>query len=544
MKNKILSIGILLVFVFTSLVSVNAIAPTPHVDLDDYQILSTDSNNVNITGTVSICVGQDIGIYDSNGKIMYSCSTLPNTKSSASFSVKIPSRYLKDGTNKFKVKSTPIKNVINGSNPKSVTVTIGVNKKDQVITANNLTLKPGETKNINASVNSGLSLIYLIENPDIATVSNTGDVTARQVGTTRVVISQPGNGEYKPANTTVNIIVSDGSSSGTSNQTISTSFDKYQFSGTNSSTNLNAKASSGLSCTYKSSNSSIVTVDSKGKLTAKKAGTATVTITQSGNSKFKEATKVVIVKVPKLNSRASAVKPLLDACKTQAKWMKNYKYGSYKPVTIEHTKKHGTCVTYAGVALQRANLLKNKQYVWHNGKGYGTGKLSGKYGNSVKNNFKVTYIKNKKLKTMKKTIQPGDVLMVDDNKSGSRGSGGHIFIYTGSYKGNDPIIWDNSSCSRVKKGKAGQHTYSGNRKLRIILRPNTYNINTTCVNGTISETHMYLAGQKATITYSPMSGKKVKSIKVDGKNINTSKYKNSYTFNNLNANHKVEVVFN
>ena len=159
MKNKILSTLILFIFLFTSLVSVNAIASTPRIDLDEYQIVTNDKNNVYVTGTLSISVGQDIGVYDSNGRIMYNRVIATNTNSKSSFKLKVPSRYINDGVNTFKIKSTPIKNVINGSNPKTLTVTIKDNSQiSQTITASNLTLKVGEKKNLNASASSGLPL--------------------------------------------------------------------------------------------------------------------------------------------------------------------------------------------------------------------------------------------------------------------------------------------------------------------------------------------------------------------------------------------------
>ena len=124
MKNKLISISIIAIFIFTSLLSVEAIAPTPKVELDDYQLTITDKNNVYISGTVSVCVGQDIGVFDSNGKIMYNSEKLQSTNKKSTFKLKIPSRYLNDGKNTFKIKSTPVKNVINGSNPKTLTVTV------------------------------------------------------------------------------------------------------------------------------------------------------------------------------------------------------------------------------------------------------------------------------------------------------------------------------------------------------------------------------------------------------------------------------------
>ena len=63
---------------------------------------------------------------------------------------------------------------------------------------------------------------------------------------------------------------------------------------------LGAKASSGLKLTYKSSNSKVVTVNKKGKITGKKPGSVKITIKQAGNKSYKPASKKVTV-VCKLN---------------------------------------------------------------------------------------------------------------------------------------------------------------------------------------------------------------------------------------------------
>lgn len=124
MKNKLILISSIVLLIIMTIISVDAIAPMPRVDLDNYQIICTDKNNVYISGTVSLCVGQNIGVYDATGKIMYNFSALPNSNKTESFKIQIPSRYLTSNTNTFKVKSTPIRGEINGSNPKTLTITI------------------------------------------------------------------------------------------------------------------------------------------------------------------------------------------------------------------------------------------------------------------------------------------------------------------------------------------------------------------------------------------------------------------------------------
>ena len=209
MKNKIIAISVMWVFLFSTLISAEAIAPTPKVELDEYQLTVTDTSNVFISGTLSICVGQDVGVFDSNGKIMYNCTKVSNTNSKGTFRVQIPSRYLYTGTNIFKIKSTPIKNLINGSNPKTLTVIVKTEtvKKNQTITASNMTLKVGDIKNLNSSTSSGLPLTYLSSDPSIVTVDAKGNVTARKAGTTNITIKQAGNSQYNPASKVVSITV-------------------------------------------------------------------------------------------------------------------------------------------------------------------------------------------------------------------------------------------------------------------------------------------------------------------------------------------------
>ena len=159
------------------------------------------------------------------------------------------------------------------------------------------------------------------------------------------------------------------------------------------------------------------------------------------------------------------VDKILDACKEQATWMKSAKYGDYSPVTINHSKTAGTCVTYEGCVLQRLGYLKSGQYVWQNGKGYGDGKVTG-----TNDKMTVTYMNNKTLKSLKSKLKAGDMILLDDNKSGVKGSGGHVFFLTGKWTDKDnPYIWDmcpERTCEKNLKPRA----YSGSRKVLAVVR--------------------------------------------------------------------------
>jgi hypothetical protein len=139
--------------------------------------------------------------------------------------------------------------------------------------------------------------------------------------------------------------------------------------------------------------------------------------------------------------------------------MKHAVYEWESKPTIEKSKEKGTCVTYVACVLQRLGYLKAGQYIWHDGRGYGDGKVYG-----TNKHMTVIYMHNKKLKSLKKKLKAGDIILLDDNRSGESGSGGHIFILSNKWSGNNPYIWDNAS---AKKGK---HTYDGNRKVLAVVR--------------------------------------------------------------------------
>lgn len=160
------------------------------------------------------------------------------------------------------------------------------------------------------------------------------------------------------------------------------------------------------------------------------------------------------------SSSPSLIDKELDACKTQSVWMKNAAYKWESNPTIEKSKKKGTCVTYVACVLQRLGILKSGEYIWQSGKGYGNGKV---YGTNSK--MTVTYMGNKTISSLKSKLKTGDIILLDDNKSGEKGSGGHIFILAG-WNGTTPIIWDNETAKKGQKAR----TYNGSRKVLAIVR--------------------------------------------------------------------------
>ena len=150
---------------------------------------------------------------------------------------------------------------------------------------------------------------------------------------------------------------------------------------------------------------------------------------------------------------------MLNACKEQAEWMKNYTYGWESNPTIEKSEKKGTCVTYVACVLQRLGYLDSGKYIWHDGKG----KVIG-----ATDKMSITYPSNKTIKQLKSSLKADDIVIAG-NKSDT-GSGSHIFVFTGEWSGDNLWIWDNHSCENIKNGKEGKHTYNATKKVIAIVR--------------------------------------------------------------------------
>lgn len=150
---------------------------------------------------------------------------------------------------------------------------------------------------------------------------------------------------------------------------------------------------------------------------------------------------------------------LIDACVTQAEWMKNAKYEYEKNPTIEKSKKKGTCVTYVACVLQRIGILKSGQNIWHDEKG----KV---YGQNSK--MQVIYPGDVTLAGYRNNLREGDIVMVGDKHDS--GAGSHILILNGAWNGSNPIVWDNHSAENRKKGYWGNYAYNGKRKIIAIVR--------------------------------------------------------------------------
>lgn len=68
------------------------------------------------------------------------------------------------------------------------------------------------------------------------------------------------------------------------------------------------------------------------------------------------------------------------------------------------------------------------------------------------------------LQAIRSQLKAGDIIM--DGDRSDQGSGSHIFILTGKWDGNAPVVWDNHSAQQKK----GAYTYKRNRHVIAIVR--------------------------------------------------------------------------
>ena len=175
-------------------------------------------------------------------------------------------------------------------NGKTATCTVTVKNAPTKITLNKtaIALGAGETFALSSSLPSGTAsdnIKYSSSNTSVATVnSSTGLITARSVGTAVITVAT-----YNGKKATCTVTVKNAPTAITLNKTAITL-------GVGETFDLNASLPSGTtaySVKYSSNNTSIATVDSYGLITAKKVGTAVITVTTYNN---KKATCTVTIK--------------------------------------------------------------------------------------------------------------------------------------------------------------------------------------------------------------------------------------------------------
>ena len=169
----------------------------------------------------------------------------------------------------------------------AVTVTVEAATKKLSLKASNKKAYVGKNTKISVKATKGAKLSYKTSNKKIATVSSKGVITGKKAGTVKITITAK-RSKYKTVKKTITVKVY------RQNQKVTASNVKLT---TGQRKNLGAKARTRLS--YKSPNPKVVTVDKKGNLTAKKTGTAKITVTALANNTYNKASRTITVTVVK-----------------------------------------------------------------------------------------------------------------------------------------------------------------------------------------------------------------------------------------------------
>lgn len=135
----------------------------------------------------------------------------------------------------------------------------------------------------------GGTFTFSSNDTEVVDIDEYGVFVANKVGKANVTIEYPGNQKYMPSK--VNIIV-----------TVTTDINEINVVSAvdvsvDQRVNLNATLPRGGKLTYSSNDTSVVSVDSRGYITAHKVGTANITVTYSGTEKYDSDVEYVMVTV-------------------------------------------------------------------------------------------------------------------------------------------------------------------------------------------------------------------------------------------------------
>lgn len=173
-----------------------------------------------------------------------------------------------------------------------VTKTFTISKMSQIVTTDwdgEMSLVYGEKCSINAFTNGDGEFYYESDDTSVVTVDETGCVTAQGQGTAMITVTVSETDNYIAGSTEIEVAVERAS------QTIVVSSDTVSLTVGETLAPVVTGAMSTLS--YSSSEKSVVSVSSTGKITALKAGTAYITITAIETAQYASATATVKVNV-------------------------------------------------------------------------------------------------------------------------------------------------------------------------------------------------------------------------------------------------------
>lgn len=282
------------------------------------------------------------------------------------------------------------------------------------------------------------SVKWKSSNKKVATVSKSGYVTGKKKGTVKITATSK---KSKKVKKTIKIKVTNLKAKSV------TMSKKSAILFPNDKTTLKAtvKGSAGFynqGVTWKSSNTSVATVTSKGIVTAKKAGKATITATEKGGSK--KATCAVTVsgiKVDKANKSVSVTATVNNATE------KSMHYVVYKNGAAAKTSYF---VTDATPAELNAALGKISAKAWNTNSNFKTDAKVAQAGNKTIDELAQSGIGNKNYTKLDITIKNGnqDIKMVD-TLTGAKDNDNFSMIYSNvasNHNAGSGCLTCNTSC--------------------------------------------------------------------------------------------------
>ena len=151
--------------------------------------------------------------------------------------------------------------------------------------------------NLTASSNANLPITYISSDSSIASIVNGTFLQVVGAGNATITATQAGNGQYQAASAVIKTvtvtkanqtIVTNGGSSSLPNLTMDNG--DFEFAPTLQSVKTGTTTATGLALSYASSSSAVIEVTSGGtRLKPKGDGTATITVTQNGDSTYNAA---------------------------------------------------------------------------------------------------------------------------------------------------------------------------------------------------------------------------------------------------------------
>ena len=209
----------------------------------------------------------------------------------------------------------------------------------------------GATKKLSVRATRGSKIYYRASNNTVVVLKN-GTVEGRRAGTAKVKIVAKRKG-YKSATKTVTVkVVKRNQKVSARNVTVNVG----------KSASLGASAKTGLK--FKSSNTKVAMVNSKGVVVGKKVGTAKITVYTTGNGTYNKASRTVTVKVTKPSHKHSYKKTVIPAKthtvehKEEGHWVEP-KWVVDKPATtVVDVPEHDAYVCTDGSEFETEELAK------------------------------------------------------------------------------------------------------------------------------------------------------------------------------------------